>query len=206
MKCSFVKAAWRRVFCVCRAQESWKWREEWWNPWSEESSRTSGQTRTPLFFLLIPVFHFHLVHFIFTLYLVLSSFLMVLFCLIRSQDISADRTELTLPASIEFRDNCKYHCVSFCLSLCSCYGVEKILCWKTPVQTWGFGEMKQGHTPDRSTVLKLILCLDHASDFKGDRSVKSVRSMGKQREFIRLLISDLTPNLCTMIFFSLLLY
>ncbi|KAG7219096.1 hypothetical protein INR49_019303 [Caranx melampygus] len=29
----------------------------------------------------------------------------------RSQDISADRTELTLPASIEFRDNCECVCL-----------------------------------------------------------------------------------------------
>lgn len=33
--------------------------------------------------------------------------LTVLFLSFRSQDISADRTELTLPAGIEFRDNCK---------------------------------------------------------------------------------------------------
>lgn len=45
---------------------------------------------------------------VFSLYLVLSSHLMVLFCLLRSQDISADRSELTLPAGIEFRDNCEY--------------------------------------------------------------------------------------------------
>lgn len=33
--------------CVFRAQESWTWREEWSNPWSEESSRTAGQTWFP---------------------------------------------------------------------------------------------------------------------------------------------------------------
>lgn len=38
--------AWHCVFCVCRAQGSWRWREAWSNPWSEESSRTAGQTRT----------------------------------------------------------------------------------------------------------------------------------------------------------------
>lgn len=46
------------------------------------------------------------------LYFVLSSLLMVLFSLIRSQDISVDRVELMLPAGIEFRDNCEYECVS----------------------------------------------------------------------------------------------
>lgn len=71
---------------------------------------------------LFPIFFFigHLVHFIFLLYLVSSFFFMVLlFAFIRSQDISADRTELTLPASIEFRDNCKCQYFSFCLSLFS---------------------------------------------------------------------------------------
>lgn len=44
-----------------------------------------------------------------------SPLLMVWICLIRSQDISADRTELTLPASIEFRDNCECSRITFCL-------------------------------------------------------------------------------------------
>lgn len=40
-------------------------------------------------------------------FLLFSCHLTVWFSLFRSQDMSGDRTELTLPASIEFRDNCK---------------------------------------------------------------------------------------------------
>lgn len=32
--------------CVCRARESWRWREAWSNPWSEENSRKPGQTHS----------------------------------------------------------------------------------------------------------------------------------------------------------------
>lgn len=46
-----MEATWCCVYCVCRALESWRWREAWSNPWSEESSRTAGQTHTHLLFL-----------------------------------------------------------------------------------------------------------------------------------------------------------
>lgn len=74
-----------------------------------------------------------------------SSLLMVLFCPIRSQDISADRAELTLPAGIEFRDNCEYlyvfllspHCVSETVNNwkllnppCCLYNALDWFCWQ----------------------------------------------------------------------------
>lgn len=46
-----MEATWCCVYCVCRALESWRWREAWSNPWSEESSRTAGQTHSHLLFL-----------------------------------------------------------------------------------------------------------------------------------------------------------
>lgn len=56
-----------------------------------------------------------------------SSLLMVSFCPIRSQDISADRAELTLPAGIEFRDNCEYLYVSLLSPHCDSETVNN---WK----------------------------------------------------------------------------
>lgn len=103
------------LFCVFRAQESWRWREGWSNPWSEESSKTAGHTlfsSSPLFFFVCHLYPLCSSDWSSSLYFGLSSLLMVLFCVIRSQDISADRVELMLPAGIEFRDNCEYECVS----------------------------------------------------------------------------------------------
>lgn len=90
-----------------RAQENWTWREEWSNPWSAESSRTAGQTHTVLLFILPSSACPFLSVFIHSFFLNLWSSLLT-----RSQDVSADRTELTLPAGIEFRDNCKCPCAS----------------------------------------------------------------------------------------------